>query len=94
MVPGQGGALLRPVELHCGGHAVAHGAARLLVHLRGLGDGLQVPASSRLPGGGAGAVRGGVSVGVAPVHLVKPAELPGADAVEPRVAGLGGEEGL
>ena len=58
MVPGQGGALLRPVELHRGGHTVPHGAAGRLVHLRGLGDGLQVPASSLLPGGGARAVGG------------------------------------
>jgi len=88
VVAGEGGALLRPVELHRGRHAVTHSATGGLVQLRRLGDGLQIPASSLLPRGVAWAVRRDVSVGVAPVHLVEPTEIPRADAMEARVAGF------
>lgn len=76
--------------------AVTHSAAGRLRrprvdHRSRLRDGLQIPASSLLPGG-ARVVR--LAVAVAPGNLVKSAVLPGADAVEPGVAGFGGDQGL
>lgn len=94
----QGGTPLRPVEVHRRGRAVTHGAVGRrrrprLSHGRRLRNGLQIPASSLLPGGVARAeVR--LSVGVASVDLVQPPVLPGADAVEAGVAGLRGDQRL
>lgn len=99
MVARQSGAPLGSVEVDCCGRAVAHGAAGRLWrsrvgHLRRLRDGLQIPSSSLLSRGVARAEVVGLPLSVASVHLVQPPVLPGADAVETRVAGFRGDEGL
>lgn len=87
------------MEVNCCGGAVTHSAAGCLwysrvVHRRGLWDGLQIPASSLLSRGVARAEMVSLSVGVASVNLMKSPVLSGADAVEARVAGFGGDQGL
>ena len=83
------------MEVNRGCRAVTHSAARRLRgHGSRLGDGLQVPAASLLSGGVAQAQVVGLSVGVSSVDLVQPPVLPGADAVEARVAGLRGDQRL
>lgn len=63
-------------------------------HRRCLWDGLQIPASSLLSWGVARAKVVRLTVGVASVDLMQSSVFPGADTVEARVAGLGGDQGL